>query len=102
MISQGRLVHLTGRIRPLDGALRSLTLPEKQALLALGRASREPDLLARVQDLWEAIEFYCSGISVYHLFTAEQLDAIKDSLPDLEPAQRKRALDLIGQLNSPL
>jgi len=26
MISQGRLVHLTGSIRPLDGALRSLTL----------------------------------------------------------------------------
>jgi hypothetical protein len=101
MISQGRLAHLTGSIRPLDGALRSLTLQEKQALLALSRASREPDLLARVQDLWEAIEFYCSGISVDHLFTAGQLDAIKDSLPDLEPDQRKRALDLIGQLNSP-
>jgi len=101
MISQGRLAHLTGSIRPLDGALRSLTLQEKQALLALGRASREPYLLARVQDLWEAIEFYCSGISVDHLFTAEQLDAIKDSLPDLGPDQRKRALDLIGQLNSP-
>ena len=101
MASQERSVHLTGSIRPLAGTLRSLTLQEQQALLALGRAAREPDLLAQVHSLWEAIEFYCSGISVNHLFTTEQLKAITNSLPELEPDQRRRAMELIGQLNSP-
>ncbi len=101
LTSQERSAHLTSSTRPLDGTLRPLTLQEKQALLALGRSSREPDLLARVQDLWEAIEFYCSGTSVDLLFASEKLKEIKKSLPELEPAQRKRAEELIGQLNSP-
>ncbi len=101
LTSQERPAHLTGSIRPLDRGLRPLTLQEKQALLALGRASREPDLLARVQDLWEAIEFYCSGVSVGPLFANEQLDEIRKSLPGLGADQHKRAMELIGQLNSP-
>jgi hypothetical protein len=101
LTSQERSAHLTSSARPLDGALRPLTLQEKQALLALGRASREPDLLARVQDLWEAIEFYCSGVSVDPLFTSEQLNGIRKSLPKLGADQHKRAEELIGQLNSP-
>ena len=36
-----------------------------------------------------------------HLFTAEQLQAITNSLPELGPDQRTRAMELIGQLNSP-
>jgi hypothetical protein len=101
LISQERSAHLTSSTRPLDGTLRPLTLQEKQALLALGRSSREPDLLARVQDLWEAIEFYCSGASVDLLFARKKIKEIRKSLPELEPAQRERAEELIGQLNSP-
>lgn len=101
LTSQERSAHLTSSVRPLDGTLRPLTLQEKQALLALGRSSREPDLLARVQDLWEAIEFYCSGTSVNPLFTSEQLNEIRRSLPELGADQHKHATELIGQLNSP-
>ena len=100
LTSQERSAHLTSSTRPLNGTLRPLTLQEKQALLALGRSSREPDLLARVQDLWEAIEFYCSGVSVDPLFTSEQLNEIRKSLPELGADQNKRAEELIGNLNS--
>ena len=101
LTSRERSAHLTSSARPLNETLRPLTLQEKQALLALGRSSREPDLLARVQDLWEAIEFYCSRVSVDPLFTSEQLNEIRKSLPELGAEQHERAKELIGQLNSP-
>jgi hypothetical protein len=100
MAGQDRQIRLSETIRPLDGVLPRLSIQEQQALLALGRAGREPNLLVRVHSLWEAIEFYCSGVSVDPLFTTEQLQAISGSLPKLEPVQRQRVADAIGQLNS--
>jgi hypothetical protein len=101
MAAQERIAHVGDGMRPLNPVLPDLTLQDKLALLALGRAAREPDLLARVHDLWEAIEFYCSGTSVSPLFTAQQLEVITRSLPELDEAQHQRAVEVIGQLNSP-
>jgi hypothetical protein len=100
MTAQERVAHMADGTRPLNAVLSDLTLQEKQALLALARAVREPDRLAQVHDLWEAIEFYCSGTSVDPLFTTEQLDVIIRSLPALDAAQHQRAVEVIGQLNS--
>jgi hypothetical protein len=100
MAIQERSVQLDASIRPLDDTIPGLTLQDELALLALGRATREPDLLAQIHALWEAIEFYCSGVSVDPLFTTAQKELIVKSLPELEPNQRRRALDVLGQLNS--
>jgi hypothetical protein len=100
MAGQESKIPLGETVRPLDDVIPELSLQEQQAFLALGRAVREPDLLVRVQNLWEAIEFYCSGVSVDPLFTTEQLETINRSLPTLESAQRERMTAVIGQLNS--
>jgi hypothetical protein len=79
-----------------------LTLQDRQALLACQRAAVEPDPLARVEALWEAIEFYVAGARVPRMFTPEQLSALRSALPaDLSDEQRQRVLDKIGELNHP-
>lgn len=100
MANQERSVRLSDSARLLGGSLPSLTLQERRAILALGRAAREPDLLAQVHSLWEAIEFYCSGISLSPLFSPNQLAGIIASLPEMPSQQRERAIEMIGQLNS--
>jgi hypothetical protein len=100
MAAQERTARLMGGARPLDDVLPSLNLQEKLAFLALGRAARESDLLARVHSLWEAIEFYCFGTTVEPLFTASQVATITGSLPVLNPAQQKHVTEVLGQLNS--
>jgi hypothetical protein len=79
-----------------------LTLQDRQALLACRRAAAEPDPLARVQALWEAIEFYVAGARVPPLFTREQLSALRSAIPvDLNDEQRQRVLNKIDELNDP-
>jgi hypothetical protein len=79
-----------------------LTLQDRQALLACQRAAAEPDPLARVQALWEAIEFYVAGARVPPMFTREQLSAFRSAIPvDLNNEQRQRVLDKISELNDP-
>lgn len=97
---QARVVSLNDTRRLLAENLPSLTLQDRQALLALGRATREPDPLAQVHALWEAIEFYCSGVSVEPLFTSEERRAISKGLPTCSRSQRKRLDDMINQLNN--
>jgi hypothetical protein len=80
----------------------TLSLQDRQALLACQRAAAEPDPLARVQALWEAIEYYVAGARVPPMFTHGQLSALRNAIPaDLNPAQRQRVLDKIGELNHP-
>ena len=79
-----------------------LTLQDRQALLACQRAAAEPDALARVQALWEAMEFYVAGARVPPLFTREQLSALRRAIPvDLNDEQRQRMLNKIAELNNP-
>ena len=70
-------------------------------MLSLRRATTEQDLLARLLALWEAIEFYVSGVQVPTLFTKRDLKAIRASLPELTEAQQKRAVERVGHFNEP-
>jgi len=101
---QARFVAPTNTERSLDHSLPSLTLQDQLALLALARATHEPDALAQVQALWEAIEFYTSRASVSHLFAKSQCKvirkAIRDALPALSQEQQRRVDYAIGQLNN--
>lgn len=86
----------------LAGGLRPLTLQERQALLALTRATSETDLLARVHALWEAIEFYATEATVPVMFSKPEVKAIRAALPDsLSDKQLARAKERIGQFNEP-
>jgi hypothetical protein len=82
-----------------------LSLQDRQALLACRRAAAEPDPLARVQALWEAIEFYVAGARVPPLFTRKQLSELRSAIGaipvDLNDEQRQRVLHKIGELNDP-
>ena len=79
---------------------RRLSLQDKLALLALARATREPDPLARVHSLFEAIEFYASGVVVPALFTKSERQAIIDGLPEgFSEAQRGRVRDLAARVS---
>lgn len=78
----------------------SLTLQERLAIQALARATAEPDLLARVHALFEAIEFYTSGTSMGELFTKAERQELVVALPGLTDKQRARVVDLFSQLNN--
>jgi hypothetical protein len=90
----------------LDPDLPELTLQESLALLALARATREPEPLARVQALWEAIEFYAQGTTVEPMFNKADLTALRKLLEEgmsdsFSERQRKRVLAQIDGLNDP-
>jgi hypothetical protein len=100
---QALLIDIAQTKRYLEYEFPHLTLQDEQALRAFSRATREPDALAQIHALWEAIEFYASEVSVDKLFTKANKDAIRDALPTLTEAQKERVNDLINQLNnSPL
>jgi hypothetical protein len=76
------------------------TLQDRQALLACARAASESDPLQRVQALWEAIEFYVSGVAPPTLFDSAQAKRVRKAIPgDVDPALRQRALDLLAKIN---
>jgi hypothetical protein len=75
------------------------------ALLALARATREPEPLAHVHALWEAIEFYAQRTSVEPMFTKAELNELRrlidDERRDLRSErQRRRVLDQFGGLTT--
>lgn len=88
---------------PLLGTLpRQLTAADRLALAACRRALSEREPLARVQALWEAIEFLVAGYRAPKLFAQEDLDAIKAAIPDsISGALHERAEKLISELNDP-
>lgn len=76
------------------------TLQDRQALLACARAASESDPLQQVQALWEAIEFYVSGVAPPTLFDRAQAKRVRKAIPgDVDPALRQRALDLLAKIN---
>jgi len=99
-----RFVDLSTTSRRLDKSLPPLTLQDQLALLALSRATREPDPLAQVQALWEAVEFYVSGVEVGRMFSKAECrkirKAVMDALPSATAEQHERLDHAIGQLNN--
>ncbi len=78
------------------------TLQDRQALLACARAARGLDQLERVQALWEALEFYVSGVAPERRFEKAQVKRIRRAIPaDIDPELRKRALQLLEKINDP-
>jgi hypothetical protein len=97
------------RTPPLDLTLSSaaaprleteLTLPERQALIAWRRAAAERDPVAAATALSDALEFYAAGASAPELFTEEELQALRESIPALEQHKTNVVRDAIGRLNS--
>ncbi len=85
----------------MDGNMPQLPLQERLAVLALARATQEPDELARVHALFEAIEFYAAGVKVKQLFPKASLKEIRNGLPaSLTAQQRGRIGDLLGGANA--
>ena len=96
-----RAVRLAAGSARLQPAMPSLNLQEQLAFLALTRAAHENDPLAAVQALFEAIEFYVSGVSAAEMFTKSERRQLRTSLPSsLTEQQFKRVCDLLSGLNN--
>lgn len=81
---------------------RRVTVQDRQALLACARAARGGDTLERIQALWEAIEFYVSGVAAPQLFDPEEVKRVRRAVPkDIDRLLRERALDLLGKVTDP-
>lgn len=101
---QTRFISPTFAERRLSHVLPTLTLQDELAILALSRAARDSEALARVQALWEAIEFYASGMGVERLFTKAECKAIRTAisgaLPELSGKRKERMEYAVAQLNN--
>lgn len=83
-----------------DWSIQSVTMQE--ALLAWRRASDSPDPLSAVVALWEAIEFYASGVKTTKIFQTAEIESIRKAAAsglDLEKAQR--VTEILGRINEP-
>ncbi len=81
-----RLAH---ELAPLD----------RLALMAARRAF-DGDPIHRVVALWETLEHYAGGVSISPPFEKDELQRLRDDLPQwLSPAQRDRLLELVGLAN---
>lgn len=86
----------------LDPNLRPMTMPERQALLALRRAAMETDPIGCLLAVWEAVEFFCSGKKVAKLFAKDELAVLKELVPtSLTEGQTKKLVRTIETLNDP-
>jgi hypothetical protein len=101
-VAESRTVTLVPDGARLEADMPPLTLQDRLALLAFARATREPDPLARVHALFEAIEFYTSGVIVPKLFSKAERKALVSSLPaSFNADQQERVEHLVGNLNKP-
>lgn len=81
-----------------------LTQQEREALAAWMRSVEEPDPMARVSAISEAIECLCAGLSTpeTHMFApAHRKHLLKYGTANLSKAQKERVKRLVGQLNEP-
>lgn len=73
---------------------------DERALRALMRAVNEPGLQQQVQALSEALENYVAGVTVPHVFSDSQLDALRKLTPDwLNEDQQEKFAEAIKGLN---
>jgi hypothetical protein len=66
----------------------------------LASAAAERDPVAAATALSDALEFYAAGASVPELFTEEELQSLRESIPALEQHKTNVVRDAIGRLNS--
>lgn len=79
-----------------------LSVPLREALAAWRRAVEETDPLAAVVALWEAMEFYASGVSAPRVFPKSILRSIRTKATEgLEGEQLRRVEEMVGKLNEP-
>jgi hypothetical protein len=84
----------------INGLPENSAASERLALAACRRAVADTDPLARVQAIWEAVEFIVAGVAVPRRWAPEDLQAIADALPkDLPHVLLARARDAIADLN---
>lgn len=80
----------------------ALTLQNRQAVLACARAAHALDPLERIQALFEAIEFYVSGVQVPKRFDRAEARSVRKSIPKgIDPELRERALKLLEKIDDP-
>lgn len=86
----GQLVpELAHDLAPLD----------RLALMAARRAF-DGDPIHRIVALWETLEHYAGGVSIPPPFEKDELQRLRDDLPNwLSPIQRSRLLELVGLAN---
>lgn len=73
-----------------------------EAIHAWRRAMEEKDSVAALGQLWEAIEFYCAGISVPALVSRETLAQIQEkATSNLQGEIRDRVKAMVGRVNEP-
>ncbi len=90
-----------GRFSPVE-SLSSLTPQFREALAAWRRAAVESDPIAAVSSLWEAVEFYVSGIKVPKVFDEKQLKQIRArAVQGLREDQASRVKRRIDEVNTP-
>jgi hypothetical protein len=101
-VAESRTVTLVPDGARLQAEMPPSTLQDRLALLAFARATREPDPLARVHALFEAIEFYTSGVAAPKLFSKKERKVLISSVPSsFSDEQRERVKRLVGNLNNP-
>lgn len=90
-----------GRFPPTE-SLASLNPQFREALAAWRRAATETDPVVAVNSLWEAVEFYVSGIKVPKLFNRSQLEKIRiAAVQGLQENQVSRVKHRLAELNTP-
>jgi hypothetical protein len=96
------------RLLPLSAARVQFEIPESgrspvfdEGVRAWRRAVLTTDPIAAVLALWEAIEFYASGLTVPSLFSDQEASAVRGALNTLvlRPDQRQRVNDFFGTIN---
>lgn len=86
---------------PLPSTLSDQT---REALVAWRRAAEEPDPLAAVVALWEAVEFYAAGAkaSEAKMFSKSERKAIRDTATrGLQGDKLERVKEVLAMLNEP-
>jgi hypothetical protein len=92
--------EFSGEDRLINRLRDDPTPSERLALAACRRAAADPDPLARVQAIWEAVEFIVAGVRTPRRWAPEDVQLILDGLPStLPPALLTRARDAISQLH---
>jgi len=80
----------------------NLPIQIREALSAWRRAAEETDSLAAVMALWEAVEFYTSGVEAPKMFQKATLKSIRrQATAGLEGEQLRRVKDMVSRLNEP-
>jgi hypothetical protein len=81
----------------------SLSAQVREAVMTWRRGAEAADPITTVMAMWEAIEFYASGVTTTPLFTDDEKARLKDlcrqAVQEFGKAQQARVMDLLNQVN---